>query len=81
MTEYGVPKVLGHDNNVLVHDSNVSLASGDIFRPVNTSGLNRVDGLRLGGGFEMGRQWYLDPLFFSGSGSTIRQNKSAEFLL
>ena len=67
--EYGVSKVL-------VHDNNVSLVSGDIFRPVSTSGLNRVDGLRLGGGFEVGQQLYLDPLFFSGSGSTIRENKS-----
>ena len=66
--EYGVPKAL-------IHDNNLSLASSDIFRPVNTSGLNRVDGLRLGGGFEVGHQWYLDPLFFSGSGSTIRQNR------
>lgn len=66
--EYGVPKAL-------VHDNNVSLVSGDIFRPVSASGLNRVDGLRLGGGFEVGQQWYLDPLFFSGSGSTIRQNE------
>ena len=74
--EYGVPKALVQDNNVLVHGNNVSLTSGDIFRPVNASGLNRVDGLQFGVGFEMGRQWYLDPLFFSGSGSTIRQNKS-----
>ncbi|MDE0684678.1 MAG: DUF4252 domain-containing protein [Candidatus Poribacteria bacterium] len=65
--EYGVPKVL-------VHDNNVSLVSDDIFRPMSTSGLNRVDGLRLGGGFEVGQRSYLDPLFFSGSGSTIRQN-------
>ena len=73
--EYGVPKVL-------VHDNNVSLVSGDIFRPVSTSGLNRVDGLRLGGGFEVGQRSYLDPLFFSGSGSTIRQNaRSASTLI
>lgn len=70
--EYGVPEVLVPDN--FVHDNNVSLVSGDIFRPVSTSGLNRVDGLRLGGGFEVGQRSYLDPLFFSGSGATIRQN-------
>ena len=67
--EYNVPQIL-------VHNDNTHFTSGDLFRAVNTSGLNRVDGLRLGGGFEMGQQWYLDPLFFSGSGSTIRQNKS-----
>ncbi len=67
--EYGVPKVLAQDNKV-------SLANGAIFRPVSMSGLNRVDGLRLGGGFEVGQQPDLDPRFFSRSGSTIRQNKS-----
>ena len=66
---YGVPQVF-------VHNDDTHFTGGDLFRPVNTSGLNRVDGLRLGGGFEMGQQWYLDPSFFSGSGSTIRQNKS-----
>ena len=56
-----------------VHRERVTLTSGDIFRPVSTSTLNAVDGLRLGGGFEIGKQWYSDPLFFSGSGSTIRR--------
>ena len=67
--EYGI-------SQVLVRNDNTHFTGGDLFRSVNTSGLNRVDGLRLGGGFEMGQQWYLDPLFFSGSGSTIRKNKS-----
>ena len=45
---------------------------GDIFRPVNASSLTSVDGLRIGGGFEIGKRRHSDPLFFSGSGSTIR---------
>ena len=49
-------------------------ANRDIFRFLNASGINRVDGLRLGGGFEIGNRQYSDPLFFSGSGSTIRRN-------
>ena len=49
-------------------------ANRDIFRFLNDSGLNRVDGLQLGGGFEIGNRQYSDPLFFSGSGSTIRRN-------
>ena len=48
----------------------------DIFRAVNASTLNPVDGLRLGGGFEIGKRWHSDPLFFSGSGSTIYRNES-----
>ena len=54
----------------------VTLSGKDIFRPVNSSTLNPVDGLRLGGGFEIGKRWYSDPLFFSGSGSTIRRNEN-----
>lgn len=49
-------------------------SSGDIFRSVNASSLTPVDGLRVGIGFEAGKRWYADPLFFSGSGSTIRPN-------
>ncbi|MDE0013542.1 MAG: DUF4252 domain-containing protein [Candidatus Poribacteria bacterium] len=52
----------------------VNSSNRDIFRSVNASILNPVDGLRLGIGFEVGRRWYADPLFFSGSGSTIRPN-------
>lgn len=46
----------------------------DFFRLVNTSGLNSIDGLRLGGGFEIGKRWHYDPLFFERSGETIRRN-------
>ena len=71
--------VLGNINTVsltpsLAHPKVVNSSSEDIFRPVNASTLNPVDGLRLGIGFEAGRRWYADPLFFSGSGSTIRPN-------
>ena len=52
----------------------VNTSSGDLFRPVNASSLTSVDGLRVGIGFEAGRRWYADPLFFAGSGSTIRPN-------
>lgn len=71
--KYGVPQILGHNN--------ISFTSGDTFRPVNASGLNRIDGLRLGGGFETGKQWHLDPLFFPGSGSTIRKNENGTIAL
>ena len=67
--EYSVPQVLGRNDNT-------GSTNRDLFRSVVGSRLNRVDGLQLGIGFEMGQQWYLDPLFFSKSGSTIRQNKS-----
>ncbi len=66
---YGVPQVLGRNDSL-------GSTNSDLFRSVISSGLNRVDGLQFGAGFELGRQWYLDPLFFAGSGSTIRQNKS-----
>ena len=73
------PPVLGRINNTSltlnpVRPKVVPSSSGDIFRPVHTSTLNPVDGLRLGGGFEIGKRWYADPVFFSGSGSTIRPN-------
>ena len=42
---------------------------------MNASTFNSVDGLRLGGGFEIGKRWYSDPLFFAKSGSTIRPNR------
>ncbi|MDE0635704.1 MAG: DUF4252 domain-containing protein [Candidatus Poribacteria bacterium] len=48
----------------------------DFFRLLNTSGLNSIDGLRLGGGFEIGKRWYYDPLFFERSGETIRRDIS-----
>ena len=67
--EYGVSQVFSHNDNAY-------LTRGDHFRYVNANGLNRVDGLRLGIGFEIGPLQYLDPLFFSRSGSTIRHNKS-----
>ena len=72
--KYSVRQVLGHNNDI-------SFTSGDTFRPLNTSGLNQVDGLRLGGGFETGKQWHLDPLFFPGSGSTIRKNENGTIAL
>ncbi len=49
----------------------------NFFRLVNTSGLNPIDGLRLGGGFELGKRWHYDPLFFDRSGGTIRRNIDA----
>ncbi len=71
--------VLGSTNNVSlmpnpVRPLVVNSSSGDLFRPVNASSLTSVDGLRVGIGFEAGRRWYADPLFFAGSGSTIRPN-------
>ena len=38
------------------------------------SDLNPVDGFRLGGGVELGKQWHADPFFFHSSGETIRRN-------
>ncbi len=67
--EYGVPKVLGHNNDI-------SLTSGDTFRWRIPIGLNRVDGFRIGGGYQTGEQWYLDPLFFPGPGSKIWRNQN-----
>ena len=71
--------VLGSTNNVSLtptpmRPTVVNTSSGDLFRPVNASSLTSVDGLRVGIGFEAGRRWYADPLFFAGSGSTIRPN-------
>lgn len=71
--------VLGKTNTVSLtptpmRPTVVNSSNRDIFRSVNASTLNPVDGLRLGIGFEAGRRWYADPLFFSGSGSTIRPN-------
>ena len=71
--------ILGSINTVsltpsLAHPKVVNSSSADLFRPVNASTLNPVDGLRLGIGFEVGKRWYADPFFFSGSGSTIRPN-------
>ena len=72
--------ILGKTNTVSltptpVRPTVVNSSSGDIFRPMNASTLTPVDGLRIGIGFEAGRRWYADPLFFSGSGSTIRPNQ------
>lgn len=59
---------------VLAKDKNVSKTNRDYLRFVNTSGLNPVDGIRLGGGFEIGSRWNSDPFFFDRSGETIRRN-------
>ena len=63
-------------SGVFTH-GNGSPKDRDFFRLVNTSGLNPIDGLRLGGGFELGKQWNLDPFFFERSGETIRRNLNA----
>ena len=71
--------VLGRTQNVSltpVRPTVVNSSSADIFRPVSASTLNPVDGLRLGGGFEIGKRWHSDPLFFAGSGSMIRGNEN-----
>ena len=47
--------------------STVPPASEDLFRVVNGSGFNRVDGLSLGGGFEVGKRWHPDLLSFRGT--------------
>ncbi|MCG9128720.1 DUF4252 domain-containing protein [Candidatus Poribacteria bacterium] len=59
---------------VLAKDKNVSKTNRDYLRFVNTSGLNPVDGILLGGGFEIGSRWNSDPFFFDRSGETIRRN-------
>ena len=88
--KYSVPRILEHNNNIsftsgnnisFTSGDNISFTSGDTFRPVNASGLNRIDGLRLGGGFETGKQWHLDPLFFPGAGATIRKNENRTITL
>lgn len=61
-------------SSVFVNGKKITPTKGDFFRVVNTSGLNPVDGLRLGGGFEFGYRWNPDPLFFDRSGETIRRN-------
>ena len=63
--------------DVLVEGNDGSPTERDVFRLVNTSGLNQMDGLRLGGGFELGKPWNLDPFFFERSGETIRRNQDA----
>ena len=65
--------VFDMDKNRYVRGNNTLIDRG-IFRVVNTSGLNPIDGLRLGGGFEIGTRWNADPLFFDRSGETIRRN-------
>lgn len=59
---------------VMAKENKFSLANRDFLRFVNTSGLNPVDGIRLGGGFELGTRWNSDPYFFDRSGETIRRN-------
>lgn len=61
-------------SGVFNHGNSVSPTEIDFFRIVNTSGLNPVDGLRIGGGFELGKRWNTDPLFFDRSGGTIQRN-------
>ncbi len=63
---------------VFTQGNQVSITDKDFFRLLNTSGLNPVDGLRLGGGFELGKRWYYDPLFFERSGETIRRNVNGD---
>ncbi len=65
------------ESGIYINGNDVSPTSRNIFRLVNTSGLNSVDGLRLGGGFELGKQWYHDPLYFDRTGETIRRNVDA----
>ncbi len=50
------------------------LVSRDSFHVLNTTDLNPIEGFRLGGGFEIGKRWHYDPLFFERSGETIRRN-------
>lgn len=61
---------------VFTQGNEVSLTDKDYFRLLNTSGLNPIDGLRLGGGFEIGKRWHYDPLFFERSGETILRDIS-----
>ncbi len=61
-------------SNVFTQGKDSTFTDKDIFRLVNTSGLNPMDGLRLGGGFELGTQWNPDPYFFDRSGETIRRD-------
>ena len=66
------------DKNRFARGNNTTLNNRDLFRAVNTSGINPYDGLRLGGGFEIGSRWNADPLFFDRSGETIRRNLNPE---
>ena len=72
--------VLGKTSNISltpapVRPKVVNSSSEDLFRFVNASSLTPVDGLRVGGGFEIGKRWHSDPLFFAGSGYAIRPNR------
>ena len=62
------------DHSNFARSNNTSLKDRELFRALNTSGLNPIDGLRLGGGFEIGSRWNADPLFFDRSGETIRRS-------
>lgn len=62
-------------SGVFTHGKDGSPTDSDFFRLVNTSGLNPIDGLRLGGGFELGTGWNPDPYFFERSGETIQRNR------
>ena len=66
---------------VLAKEKDVSLTNRDLLRVVNTSGLNPVDGIRLGGGIELGTPWNPDPYFFDRSGETIRRNLNTGTIL
>ena len=61
-------------SGVFVSGKDGSQTDRDFFRIVNSSGLNPIDGLRLGGGFEFGTRWNPDPYFFERSGETIHRN-------
>ena len=62
-------------SGVFTRGKDGSPTDSDFFRLVNTSGLNPIDGLRLGGGFELGTGWNPDPYFFERSGETIQRNR------
>ena len=60
-------------SGVFVSNKDGSHTDRDFFRIMNSSGLNPIDGLRLGGGFELGTRWNPDPYFFERSGETIHR--------
>ena len=64
-------------SGVFTRGKDGSPTNRDFFRITNSSGLNPIDGLRLGGGFELGTRWNPDPYFFDRSGETIHRNIEA----
>ena len=64
-------------SGVFTRGKDGSPTNRDFFRLMNSSGLNPIDGLRLGGGFELGPRWNPDPYFFDRSGETIHRNIEA----